>query len=255
MPPEVDEFGNPIQDLDGGAAPTQTDKAGSISSGVKSKLMETANSAMERLKSVVSSLNGMSTDDNAKGTPSSLAQEIKAIASTLSGVLERYPSPHSAMTGDKGDDADKGAEPPKDEQKKEGLEAIADAVEKAAGGDLSKKDKKALRKIMVDLRKVIDRVDPEAKEALKQYDIVLKSIEDDADPVLESNQALVEALNKSNELMEKLGTSFASFQQKLGEQDAKIAKMDRTIPPANSRSDDPEPAHQEPAKHEDCWDM
>lgn len=253
MPPEVDrdEFGNPIQDLDGGSAPDETEKAGAISSGVKTKLMETANGAMERLKSVMSNLQGMQTDDNVKGTPSSLAQEFKAVASTLNGVLERYPSPQSSASGGVGgdkDDADK-AEPKKDEQKKEGLEAVTEAVEKMGDAELSKKDKKALRKLMVDLRNVIGRVDPDAKEALKQYDIVLKSLEEDADPMLETNQALVEALNKSNAMNEKLANTVQSLEKKLGEQADKIAKMDRTIPPGHSRNDDPEPA-KKPEKQE-----
>lgn len=250
---KTDEFGNPITDLPGADTgggtgdPQPTDKAAAISAAVKAKVTEALNSAVERLKSLQTMVQGMETDDKAKGMPSKASQEIKSVATALNGVLERYPSPQSAMAGDGGDggqdgkdDKDKDAVPA--QPQKQGIDAAVDALEKAAtASTLSRKDAKDMVKLFVSFKNLIQRTNPDAKDMLKGFDVIIKSME--SDPSIDATDALREALEKSDATNTALVEELKNVKKQLGEHGEKIAKMDRMVPDGNAATHDgPAPA-------------
>lgn len=238
MPGEdKDQFGNPIiPQTDGPPAdvpatpdPTATEKANDISDAVKAKVMEALSSVAERAKSLIGKVEALGTDEQAKGIPSMIGQEIKSMAAAMAGVLERYPSPQSAAAGD-GDKPDDKAETDKGL-----LETAIEAVEKAAeSSTISKKDLRLLYKLLAGFRKLAKQIDPDAEKKFKEIDIVLKAA---ADAPETADEALRQEVAKSTEAAKEAAERFAALEKKLDAQSERIAKMDRVVPEGNSDAD------------------
>jgi hypothetical protein len=238
-----DQFGNPIipagdppvpADVPTAPEPTAAEKANDISDAVKAKVVEALISVAERAKSLIGKVEALGTDEQAKGIPSLIGQEIKSMAAAMAGVLERYPSPQAAADGDAPDE-DQPDQPDQDKADKGLLETAIEAVEKAAESpQISKKDLKGIYKLFVSFRKLVEQIDPDAKKKLKEMDIVLKAADDAPES---ADEALRAEVAKSTEAAKESAARFAALEKKLDAQSAHIAKMDRVVPEGNSDTD------------------
>jgi hypothetical protein len=83
----------------------------SMPAGVKTAVLAGAESAMGRLEKLQAGLDASKESDSVSDVPPAVAAEFKAIGTSLSGLLSKYPSP-KAKDGEGEGDVNKGDDPP-----------------------------------------------------------------------------------------------------------------------------------------------
>jgi len=204
-----------------------TEKAEKIQKPVKAKIVETATSAIERLLSLGNKVKGMqtSTEKLPRPIPASVEQALRTIASSLKGLLEKYPGTASQVAPgkdtDKPDDQPAGSPAQPADTELSVIERAAGEIEKAAtAGGFDKAYIKSLRKIFNSTLKLMQEFDA---DTLKAMGVSIRRIKK-ADEEVAEYAAKLDTLQKE----------FDELKSTVTEQSDTIAKMDNPVPEARS---------------------